>query len=141
MLRAVIDTDVLVAAIASANGASRQLLLDGLDSRFKMLISTPLTIEYEAVLTRPEHLIRAGLTDRAVIEVLDELAGICAPVVFDYRWRPTGAHDDDELVIETAINGQADVIATFNLRHMRTAASRFGFVAQRPGPLLRRMRG
>jgi putative PIN family toxin of toxin-antitoxin system len=140
VLRVVLDTGVLVAAFTSASGASRQLLLDGLDGRFQLLISTSLIIEYEAVLTRPEHLKRAGLSDRAVIEVLDELAGVCAPVAFDYRWRPTGAHEDDELVIETAISGRADVVATFNLRHMQAAALRFGFIAQRPGPLLKRMR-
>jgi hypothetical protein len=74
------------------------------------------------------------------MEILDALAGICVPVVFDFCWRPTGAHADDELVIETATNGHADVIATFNLKDMRAAGERFGFRAQRPGPLLRRLR-
>jgi|GEM_PF-5166851 hypothetical protein len=68
------------------------------------------------------------------------LAGICVPVVFDYRWRPTGAHADDELVVETAVNRHADALVTFNLRDMRNAAASFGFAVLRPGPLLRRMR-
>jgi putative PIN family toxin of toxin-antitoxin system len=140
MFRVVIDTDVLVAAFTSSDGASRQLLLDGIDGRFRLLLSTPLLIEYEAVLTRKEHLGRSGLTEAEIIEVLDELSGQCAPVVFDYRWRPTGAHEDDELVIETAINGQADFVATFNLRHMRVAGAEFGFGVSRPGPLLKRIR-
>jgi hypothetical protein len=71
---------------------------------------------------------------------LDALVGICVPVAFDYKWRPTGAHADDELVIETAINGQADALATFHLKHMRDAGLRFGFRAQRPGPLVRSLR-
>src|ERR1019366_2937343 len=50
--------------------------------------------------------------------ILDALAGLCIPVVFDYQWRPTGAHADDELVVETAVNGHADVLATFNLEDM-----------------------
>jgi len=74
------------------------------------------------------------------VEILDALAGLCVPVVFDYRWRPTGAHGDDELVVETAINGNADALATFNLNDMRNAGARFGFDTQRPGTLVKRIR-
>jgi hypothetical protein len=38
------------------------------------------------------------------------------------------------------VNGQADAIATFNVRDMRAAAARFGILVQLPGPLLMRMR-
>jgi len=140
MLRIVIDTDVLVSAFISPDGASRQLLLDIFDDRFRPLISTPLLLEYEAVLTRSRHMIQGGLTGEDVARFLDGLVGFCVPVVFDYRWRPTGAHKDDEMVVETAINGQADIVATFNLRHMRHVGPSLGFEAQRPGPLLRRLR-
>jgi putative PIN family toxin of toxin-antitoxin system len=140
VLRIVIDTDVLLSGFLSSEGASRQLVLDALDRKFALLLSTPLLLEYESVLRRSEHLARARATDAEVTEVLDALAGICVPVVFDYNWRPTGAHADDELVIETAINGHADALATFNLKDMRDAGALFGFHAQRPGPLVRRIR-
>jgi len=139
-MRVVLDTDVVLSAFMSSTGASRQLVLDALDGKFALLLSTPLLVEYEAVVRRTQHLERARATDADVLEILDALAGICVPVVFDYNWRPTGAHVDDELVVETAINGHADVIATFNLKDMVAAGVRFGFRAQRPGPLLRRMR-
>ncbi len=140
MLRVVLDTDVMVSGFISPEGASRQLVLDALDKKFALLLSTPLLMEYESVLRRPQHLARAKATDADVTEILDALAGICVPVAFDYNWRPTGAHSDDELVIETAINGHADALATFNLKDMRDAGARFGFRAQRPGPLIRSMR-
>ena len=140
MLRVVIDTDVLVSAFISPEGASRQLMLDALDGKFALLLSTSLLLEYESVVRRREHLDRARATEAEVAEILDGLAGICVPVVFDYSWRPTGAHADDELVIETAINGHADALATFNLKDMRNAGALFGFEAQRPGILLRRIR-
>ncbi|WP_284947657.1 putative toxin-antitoxin system toxin component, PIN family [Acidisoma cladoniae] len=139
-MRVVLDTDVLVSGFISPGGASRQLLLDALDGKFALLLSTPLLVEYESVLRRPEHLDRAGATDAVVSEILDALAGLCVPVAFDYRWRPTGAHPDDELVIETAINGHADALATFNLKDMRHAGDTFGFRAQRPGAVLQRTR-
>jgi putative PIN family toxin of toxin-antitoxin system len=140
MLRVVLDTDVLVSGFISPEGASRQLVLDALDKKFALLLSTSLLVEYESVLRRPQHLERARATDADVIEVLDALAGICVPVVIDFKWRPTGGHADDELVIETAINGHADALATFNVKDMRDAAVRFDFLAQLPGPLIRSMR-
>jgi len=139
-LRVVIDTDVLLSAFISVGGASRQLVLDALDGKFALLLSTPLLVEYESVLRRPRHLARARAADADVTEILDALAGLCVPVVADYHWRPTGAHADDELVVGTAINGHADAIATFNLKDRREAGARFGFLAQRPGPLVERIR-
>ena len=141
MLRIVIDTDVMVSGFISAKGASRQLILDALDEKFTLLLSTPLLLEYESVLRRPQHLARASANEAEVTEILDALAGLCMPVVFDYHWRPTGGPDaDDELVVETAINGHADVLATFNIKHMKQAGSRFGFDARLPGLAMKRIR-
>jgi len=52
----VLDTNVMVAALRSDRGASRQLLLAALDRHFELLLSVPLIPEYEAVLTRAQHL-------------------------------------------------------------------------------------
>ncbi len=139
MLRVVIDTDVMAAAFGSSTGASRQLLLDVLDGRATMLLSVSLMLEYEAVLTRQKTLTRSGLTVPDVLEVLDELALICTVVAFDYRWRPAARDADDDLVLETAINGSADVIATFNLPDMAAGAARFGIPVERPAEVLRRI--
>ncbi len=139
MLRVVLDTDVMVAAFGSAAGASRQLLLAALDGTIRPLLSTALLLEYEDVLTRPANLARAGIEAAEALVVLDELAGLCAPVAFDYRWRPTARDPDDDLVLETAINGAADVIASFNLADMAAGAARFGIPVERPGTVLRRI--
>jgi len=140
MFRVVLDTDVVTSAFISPDGASRQLVLDALDGRFSLLLSTPLLMEYESVLRRTKHLSRARATDAEVAEILDALAGLCVPVVFDYNWRPSGTHADDELVVETAVNGHADAVATFNVKDMGAAAATFSFQVLRPGLLLRRMR-
>src|SRR5215469_10031909 len=85
MLKVVLDTSVMVAAFDSPRGASRQLLLEILDGRAVLLLSTSLMLEYEAVLTRPTVLQMIGIEAAEVIDVLDELAAGCQPVVFDYR--------------------------------------------------------
>jgi putative PIN family toxin of toxin-antitoxin system len=139
--RVVLDTDVMVAGLSSAMGASRRLLLAVLDGEIRMLLSTPLLVEYEAVLTRPAVLAMARVSADEVVAVLDELAGLCIPVAFDYRWRPQARDPDDDLVLETAINGGAEVVASFNVADMRTGARRFGIVVERPGAVVRRIEG
>ena len=54
--------------------------------------------------------------------------------------RPRLSHSNDDLVIDAAVNGLADVIATFNLRDLRAPAARFGIAAEPPADVLRRIR-
>ena len=61
------------------------------------------------------------------------------PVAFDYRWRPGAADPDDDLVLETAINGAANAVASFNLADMRAGAAPFGITVERPVDILRRI--
>jgi len=107
-------------------------------SAFRMMVSVPLCLEYEAVLTRPEHLLASGLTARQVAEFLDYLAGIVEPVKLHYLWRPQLSDVADEMVLETAINGRANCIVTFNTRHFGPAA-RFGIDVIWPDEAIRRI--
>jgi predicted nucleic acid-binding protein len=50
-MRLVVDTSVMVAAIRSDTGASRYLLVAALEGRFTMLVSVPLLMEYQAVMS------------------------------------------------------------------------------------------
>ncbi len=103
-----------------------------------MLASVPLFIEYEAVLTRPEHLAAARMTARHMEDFLDYLAGLVQPVKLHYLWRPQLSDVADEMVLETAINGRADCIVTFNTRHFG-AAARFGIEIIWPDEAIRRI--
>jgi putative PIN family toxin of toxin-antitoxin system len=138
MQRWVVDTDVLVAARRSLAGASNALLRQVDKEAFVMLASVPLFFEYEAVLTRAEHLLASGMNAKQVTGFLDYLAGLISPVKLHFLWRPQLTDVADEMVLETAINGQADAIVTFNLRHFRPAA-RFGIDVIRPDEALRRL--
>jgi len=128
----VLETDVLVATLRSARGASRQLLISALDREIEILVSVPLMVEYEAVLTRPEHLDASGLTSGDVNAVLDALAKVLIPVRLSFLWRPKLKDPADEMVLETAINGEADRLVTFNVRHLAEAAREFGIPVMRP---------
>jgi putative PIN family toxin of toxin-antitoxin system len=121
----VLDTDVLVAALRSDAGASRQLLLGALDFHFELLLSVPLMLEYEAVLTRSEHLSVCGLSAGDVERVLDDLASVTRQVRLAFRWRPRLLDANDDMVLVTAVNGSADAIVTFNHRDFEAAKREF----------------
>ena len=101
-----------------------------------MLASVPLMLECEAVLTRPEQLDKIGLSAPEINVVLDTLASVIEPVPLHFVWRPRLKDPADEMVLDTAVNGHADRLATFNLRHLRNAAMEFGIRADRPGAIL-----
>jgi predicted nucleic acid-binding protein len=122
----------MVAALRSNAGASRQLLIHALTRRFDLLLSVPLMLEYEAVLKRPEHLRTAGATRDDIDAILDTLAAAGVPVIPNFSWRPELTDPGDEMILEVAVNGQADLIVTFNLRDLRNAARTFGVRAIRP---------
>jgi putative PIN family toxin of toxin-antitoxin system len=139
-MRLVFDTDVLVAAFRSERGASRRLLLAALDRKVVLLASVPLMLEYEAVLKRPEQLAAIGLSAGEVDTVLDAVAAVVEPVRLAFIWRPQLRDTGDEMVLETAINGRADRLVTFNLRHLGEAARAFGILAGLPGETWRELR-
>lgn len=122
----------MVAALRSNAGASRQLLLSALSKRFELLLSVPLMLEYEAVLKRPKHLRTAGATSDDIDMILDAFAATGVPVIPNFSWRPELSDPGDEMVLEAAVNGQADLIVTFNLTHLSRAACRFAIRAIRP---------
>ncbi len=131
-MRLVLDINVLVAALRSDRGASRKLLLSALDGGLEVIASVPLLIEYEAVLTRPHHLLATGLSISETNAVLDALAAISEPIQLRFFYRPRLKDPADEMVLETAINGRADRLVTFNLRHFKDPAKEFGIVAITP---------
>jgi len=125
-VRLVLDTDVVVAAVRSNAGSSRRLLRAALQRRFILLASVPLIVEYEAVLTREEHLKASGLTAAHVQVLLDGVALVAEPVQLVFLWRPLLRDPNDDMVLETAVNGDADALVTFNQRDFADVAERFG---------------
>jgi putative PIN family toxin of toxin-antitoxin system len=139
--RTVLDTDVLVAAVRSARGASRVLLTAALEQRYRVLASVPLMLQYESVLTRSEHLLAAGISVADVEVLLDAIALIVEPIRISYLWRPVVRDQGDDLVLETAVSGRAEVIVTFNRRDFEPAANRFGVAILAPADAVRRLEG
>jgi putative PIN family toxin of toxin-antitoxin system len=135
-MKLVLDADVLVAAIRSRGGASAAWLRAALRREVQLLASVPLMLHYEAVMLRPEQQASSTFCPAELNELLDAIAVVATPVTVSYLWRPMLRDPDDELVLETAVNGGADLLLTFNERDF-AAAGRFGLRISRPGPAWR----
>jgi putative PIN family toxin of toxin-antitoxin system len=139
-MKLVIDTDVLIAAIRSPSGASAALLILLLQNKAKMLLSVALALEYEAISMMAEHRLAAGASERNIRTLLDTIIDVAVPVDVHYQWRPQLSDAGDEMVLETAVNGQANAIVTFNRKDYKNTPARFGIEVLNPVEALRRIR-
>ena len=104
------------------------------------LLTPALFLQYEDVLKRPEQLLASRLTPAQVDEILAALTSAAEPVTIHYSWRPQLPDPTDEIVLEAAVNGQADAFVTNNVRHFAQAAARFGLWLARPVEVLGEIR-
>ena len=135
-----LDTDVLVAAMRSRSGASWQLVDRALAQEFTLLLSVPLVLEYEAVLTREEHRKAHHLSVPHLEEIINSLIKVSEAVQIRFLWRPLLSDPDDDMVLETAVNGRADLLVTFNQKDFAAAAKGFAHETMRPSEALIRLR-
>ena len=115
-MRIVTDTDVIVAAMRSPAGASAAILRAARQDEVTLLVSVPLAMEYEATCSELEHQLAAGLSEQEVGIFLDGILAMAEPVKAHFLWRPQLRDPGDEMVLETAVNGRADALVTFNVR-------------------------
>ena len=143
--RAILATNLVVAALSSRRGASFVLLNHAINKRFALLASPALWLEYEAVLKRPEITKMHLLTLQDIDDVLNALCEVVEPVQSHFLWRPQLRDPNDEMVLEAAINGAATHLVSFNLRdfdpsvqrHRLSGSTRLGTVACCPADFLK----
>ncbi len=134
------DTDLVVAAMRSPSGGSAELLRKIIANKAVMLLTVALALEYEATCSLADHCMAAGLTRAEAGVFVDGLIAMAEPVPLFFRWRPQLRDPGDELVLEAAVNGRADAIATFNEKDLREARTSFDIEVLRPGEVLRRLK-
>jgi putative PIN family toxin of toxin-antitoxin system len=138
-MRVVLDTDVVVAGMRSPSGASAALLLAARKRRLVFVATVALFIEYEAICERSEHRIAAGLNKDEVRVFLDGLANMVEEAEAHFLWRGRLRDANDDMVLDAAINGQADAIVTFNHRDYGEVPEEFGIAVLAPRDVLRRI--
>ena len=139
-LRVVLDTSVVVAALRTRLGAANAVLDLVAERKIIPLATPPFFLECEDVLQRPEHRLVHGLNEAAIQDFLSEFAALVEPVELHFRWRPQLRDTKDEMVLEAAINGNADVLVTHNISDFSDAGLRFQVPVLSPGHLLKRVK-
>ena len=109
------DTNVLISALRSRNGASFKFLSLIDSGKFSLSVSVPLVLEYEAVSKRQSRY--TGLTAKETDSVVDYICSVAGHYNVYYLWRPFLKDSKDDMVLELAVSSSADTIITFNVDH------------------------
>lgn len=108
---AVIDTNILLAALLNPFGAPAKIRQRWRQQQFDLLISDPTLEEYTDVLL---HLPTVSMHE--VTELLAELKAFSQHVTINGTLQVCKDPDDD-IFLETAVTGSADFLVTKNLKH------------------------
>jgi putative PIN family toxin of toxin-antitoxin system len=112
--RVVLDTNVVVAALRSKQGASFKLLSLLAEDWYEIAISVPLLLEYEDVLARQ---LPAGLYSQQEMDgFLDFVCQVAHRQSIFFLWRPCVPDPKDDMVLELAIAARCEAIVTHNQR-------------------------
>ena len=121
MYKIVIDTNVLLSALFSNKGKSYKLIelltAKALEDTKYNVISVPLALEFEEVLLRPENRQKYDyFTQEEVRLIISDIVSISHQTKLHFLWRPFLKDSFDDKVLETAVNGQARAIITYNTK-------------------------
>ena len=108
--------------------------------RVVILMDYKIASEYRDVALRPEHLAAARRTGESVLSLIEGLEGLAEPVQVVSKPRPLSSDPNDDMILDVAINGQADAIVTQNTKHFTTAARRYRINVLSPAELLEALR-
>ena len=114
-MRIALDTSVLVAASRSRNGASFQIVSMLPSTQFEIALTIAVYTEWQAVLTRPEHL-PPGVTADMALGFVRYLASVAHLQDVHFLWRPFLRDPDDDMVLECAVASGCEFIVTHNIR-------------------------
>ncbi len=100
----------------------------------------PLVLEHEAVLKRPVQLAASRGTVQEIDKLLDALISVSRPVHRSFFWRSLLRDADDDMVLEAAMSGHADMLVTFNQRDFEPGTSALGIDVVAPRAALKRIK-
>jgi putative PIN family toxin of toxin-antitoxin system len=118
-MRAVMDTNVLVAAFRSKTGASFEIFRRLRLGLWTTVVSNHLVFEYEEVLKREASHLSLGNAD--VDQLLNAICARSETWTLSHAWEPILLDPDDEPLVQLASESGARLITTHNIRHLLPA--------------------
>jgi len=119
VIRAVLDTNVILASLLSRHGASFDIMQRLRRGEWRVVLSNHLLLEYEEVLKR--NAATLGLTFAEVDAYLDAICQAADCIALAAPQPPRLSDPDDEPLLRLAEASGSRIIATNNLRHLRPA--------------------
>jgi putative PIN family toxin of toxin-antitoxin system len=111
MIRAVIDTNVIVSGLIKPESRSGRILRAFRDGAFVLLVSSELLKELSAVLQYPKIRKKYGI-DRSAREALSALIALRGEIVPPAERVRVCRDPDDDRILEAALAGKADFLVT-----------------------------
>jgi uncharacterized protein len=124
-MNVVIDTNIFVSAVMSADGASRQIIRMCLSGSLSPLMGNALFSEYEDVCARDELFDGRMISSAERGALLDAFFASCAWVPIYFLWRPNLRDEADNHLVELAVAGNARAVITANKRDFAATELRF----------------
>jgi len=137
----VFDTNVIISALYSKNGASFRLLRAALAGELSYALSPLIAWEYEGQILRKtaQGFLKGRNEDYE--RLLDAICAIAVPTWDPFQIRPILGDVSDDKILECAIASRCSHIITFNKRDFpATITVGYGIEVMTPGEFLRTWR-
>ena len=115
-MRVVLDTNIIVGAMLSDGGASREILRLCLEQNITALVGTALFTEMEDVLSRKDLFQKCKINATERDELFRAFLSCTEWTPIYYSWRPNLRDEADNHIVDLAIAGNASYIITQNER-------------------------
>jgi putative PIN family toxin of toxin-antitoxin system len=136
MMRVVIDTNVFISSLRSADGASFALMRLIDKGKFVSIASTALLLEYEDIAMR--CLEETPFSGDEIVQIIDALFAMCKRQEVYFHWRPQLKDPGDDHVLELAVASSSKYIVTFNKKDF-VGIEQFGVQAITPQEFLQKL--
>lgn len=132
--RVVLDTNIIVSALRSANGAAAAVIALLADDQLEAHLSLPLYMQYKDVVLR--HTEELRIPSDEISAALESIKHLSVLHDIHFLLRPELEDEGDNLVLELAFTARVDFIVTHNVRDF-LRSQRYGIVAITPLQLIR----
>jgi putative PIN family toxin of toxin-antitoxin system len=144
-VRIVLDSNILVRAFVSSRGLAHDLLLVILASDHTLILSNEMLSEVARVLRYPRLMVVHGENEESIYDFTGWLRDTAEIVALDPLARAPIRDRNDIFVLQTALNGEADVLCSCDRDFFEPPASIFlascGIEVLTDAQLMRRLKG